>query len=281
MKSVESWTRKYKVIQRAIEQVPSDPIPTSVVTPPFSLSFTMSFLIRTLVALLACSALISDSPAQSLPVFKRDNIASTSNSTCTTKTQRKAWRKMTNPEKQVYIDSEPCLINTPADLGFAGAQTKFDELQYCHIWQSNVIHYAFLPWHRYFMYAQEYQLKTICNYTGGQPPDIPKDTGKKSTKNNSLRIADSPVFDTVYGFGGNGQGDDWCVQDGPFANMTIHLGPYYEISDTCLGRQFCWKSNPHSNAHLGVNGTILDTVASPGDSLFYLHHTNLDRLWWE
>lgn len=121
-------------------------------------------------------------------------------------------------------------------------------------------------------------------------------------------MGNSPVFDTVYGFGGNGvDSANWCVLDGPFANPTLNLGPRYSITPNCLSRQFvpekfslgnqtyidacnakstywdafwCWKSNPHSNAHLGVNGTILDTVASPGDPLFYLHHTNLDRLWW-
>jgi tyrosinase len=116
-------------------------------------------------------------------------------------------------------------------------------------------------------------------------------------------MGDSPVFDTVYGFGGNGVGDDHCVQDGPFANMTNHLGPYYEISDQCLKREFvpsyfslgnqtyidecnaldnyydafwCWKSNPHSNAHLGVNGTILDTVASPGGELLIVSKPSKD-----
>lgn len=26
---------------------------------------------------------------------------------------------------------------------------------------------------------------------------------------------------------------------------------------------------------------MLDVVTSPGDPLFFLHHTNLDRLWWQ
>lgn len=43
----------------------------------------------------------------------------------------------------------------------------------------------------------------------------------------------------------------------------------------------CWSKYPHSSAHLAVGGTLYDQSASPGDPVFFLHHTNLDRLWWE
>lgn len=83
-----------------------------------------------LAAIVACNSLASATYTQS------------SNATCTTRTQRKAWHKMEDTEKQAYIDAELCLINTPGSLGLDGAQTLFDELQYCHVWQSNVIHYS-------------------------------------------------------------------------------------------------------------------------------------------
>ncbi|KAK7712880.1 Oligosaccharide translocation protein rft1 [Botryosphaeria dothidea] len=42
--------------------------------------------------------------------------------------------------------------------------------------------------------------------------------------------------------------------------------------------------NIHGSGHFGVGGvlgTIGDAANSPGDPLFYLHHTNLDRIFWE
>lgn len=97
----------------------------------------MDFLIRSFLAILACTTLVS----ASIDVTSWNSTACTNS----TKTQRKAWHKMSNTEKTSYIDAELCLINTPATLGFEGAQTKFDELQYAHIWQSNVIHYSVSP----------------------------------------------------------------------------------------------------------------------------------------
>lgn len=76
---------------------------------------------RFVAAISTCSYLVSATYAQS------------PNAACTTKTQRKAWHKMEDSEKQAYIDAELCLINTPGVLGLDGAQSLFDEVQYCHI----------------------------------------------------------------------------------------------------------------------------------------------------
>lgn len=96
-------------------------------------------------------------------------------------------------------------------------------------------------------------------------------------------IAASPLFSSPYGFGGNGRASDGCVVDGPFANLTLHLGPAYEITDFCLARafnetrfatgaqatidicntytdyvtySFCLQATPHTAGHGGVSGLV-------------------------
>lgn len=101
----------------------------------------------------------------------------------------------------------------------------------------------------------------------------------------------SPVFDPITGFGGNGTGSDGCITDGPFVNMTLHLGPVYEITDHCLSRSLnqdaiewaaqdnidecmamqnyssawpCFSSKPHTAGHAAVGDVMLDITCSPG-----------------
>ncbi|CAG9983394.1 unnamed protein product [Clonostachys byssicola] len=221
------------------------------------------------------------------------------NTTCSTPTERKAWNAMTDTEKSAYIEAELCLMNSTAKAGIDGALNRWDELDWAHITQSNVIHNvgAFLPWHRYFVRVHEYLLQSECGYEGGQPywnETIDMDD-----------LAGSEIFDPDTGFGGEG-GD--CVTDGPFVNLTLHMSSNSTSDSYCLSRSLnsngfqtgaqeyidecyntdtyeeafeCYQVNPHTAGHSAVGGTLLDVVGSPGEPIFYLHHANLDRLWWE
>lgn len=232
-------------------------------------------------------------------VQQRSNTTSAS---CGTVTQRKSWTALTNDEKKAYLDAELCLMNLPAKAGFPGAQTRWDDLQFAHINSTNVVHDVggFLPWHRLYMYTHLTLLQTECNYTGVQP--------YWEELLDSDNLTASAIFDTEYGFGGNGNGTDECIIDGPFANITLHLGPIYEVTDHCISRSLnsdaikwanqtyldivfaaqnysaAWplfSSWPHTAGHAAISGVMLDVTCSPGDPIFFLHHTNLDRLWWE
>lgn len=46
----------------------------------------------------------------------------------------------------------------------------------------------------------------------------------------------SDIWDPVTGFGGNGTDPDGCLTEGPFANLTEHIGPMLAYSDYCFKR---------------------------------------------
>lgn len=200
---------------------------------------------------------------------------------------------MTDEEKSAYLTAEKCLMTSPAKSGIRGAVTRWDELQWVHIVQSNVIHGVgqFLPWHRAFMTLHEKLLQTECNYTGAQPY---WDWTKDSSNNGSLAAA--PVFGSdELSFGSNGLGaadgvdGSACVTDGAFANTTLRLNQVWGVNnytEYCLSRSFestryywdwanssyvdtcyayddyvdgafdCYRVKPHSSIHLAVGGTV-------------------------
>ncbi|KAJ8520002.1 hypothetical protein ONZ45_g3148 [Pleurotus djamor] len=145
-------------------------------------------------------------------------------------------------------------------------------------------------------------------------------------------IAASPLFNPLFGFGGNGlhvpgyngpHGNDtdvpgWtgggCITDGPFASYNLSIGPGTHNTNHCLTRAFNPFSLPylrsekiastltqetyelfridleglpiaptlgvHDAGHLAVGGEMYEVFSSPGDPIFYLHHANIDRIWW-
>lgn len=221
---------------------------------------------------------------------------------CTTRLQRRAWQALSDAEKRAYIDAELCLMwRVPQRTGLEAAVSRFDDLVKAHQLQANVVHGDgwFLPFHRLHMHAHERLLREECGYTGAQPYwDEEADAGAFSS---------SVVFDAETGFGGNGVGADGCIQTGPFANYTLHTGPSFENVDHCISRAIdddasrgsatdavesclalpdfatawpCMEGAPHLGGHNGVGGEMSNPISSPGDPLFYLHHTFLDRVWW-
>ena len=58
--------------------------------------------------------------------------------------------------------------------------------------------------------------------------DEPRDAGN---------FPKSPVFDTTLGMGGTGSGTGACVQNGPFKNFTVNIGPGFKTQPRCVNRQ--------------------------------------------
>lgn len=161
-------------------------------------------------------------------------------------------RSLSKPERLHYLSSVQCAHKkpalTPATVA-PGAISRYDDLVATHINQTMSIHFVghFLPWHRLFTAYYEKLLRDECGYRGAQPYwDWTLDTP-------ASKFLSSPIFDATHGFGGNGplttpynasnnevpgRTGGGCVKDGPFKDMTVHLGPFASLArtDQCLKR---------------------------------------------
>ncbi|KAK2598235.1 hypothetical protein N8I77_011660 [Diaporthe amygdali] len=230
---------------------------------------------------------------------------------CTNPSQRKSWSTLTTDEKTDYINSTLCLMDpdmAPAKTGLFGSKSRWDEIQVTHVAQVQFIHTvgAFFPWHRWYMTVHENLLRNECGYTGPLPYwDEQKDQA-------TLPLVEVNILSpsATTGFG-NTTDENGCVVDGPFTGLRPTLQPNLTRTaeeGTCLQRDYkqaqfdlvsqdivdscfqldqysdllnCLGGTPHTSGHYAIGGTMDSVSLSPADPLFFLHHTNLDRLWWE
>ncbi|CZR69147.1 uncharacterized protein PAC_19047 [Phialocephala subalpina] len=221
-----------------------------------------------------------------------------------------------------YLDAVLCMMDLPSITPFSGPKTRFDDFQALHIALTYGIHWVgqFLHFHRGFLHFYEKTLREECGYSGAQP---------YWSWSLDYSFTNSPIFDPVYGFGGNGayianwtgffgnstptNSGGGCIQDGPFVNYNLSVGPGTSVTSHCIVRNFnsnfaylgnstqvanttkqpnfeafrqesggAFKPPPfkiHDSGHGMISGEMGNVFSSPGDPLFYLHHANLDRVW--
>ncbi|KAF2491901.1 Di-copper centre-containing protein, partial [Lophium mytilinum] len=196
---------------------------------------------------------------------------------------RRPWDDLSTPERLAYISAVKCMTTlpslTPSSLA-PGARNRLDDFVYAHINVTNLIHLSglLLPWHRQFIWSWEHALRNECGYTGY----LPYWDWARHSKN----LTSSPVFGPGPAtFGSNGENiphhlnatspliglpppgvtvprvtgtGGGCVKDGPFAGMTLHLGPvspsYNDIPNNEFGTQYnprCLKRDFHQPSATG------------------------------
>ncbi|PQE17834.1 di-copper centre protein [Rutstroemia sp. NJR-2017a WRK4] len=233
----------------------------------------------------------------------------TFSSTCSSPPIRREWRTLSSNAKKEYIDAVQCLTTRPSKVRNNGS--LYDDFPFVHQQTAPTAHAAasFLPWHRYFIHVYEDALRNDCGFRGA----LPYWDWSADWKD----FANSPVWDSERGFGGNGKSDDRtvgqgsCVTDGPFAGLeAMFYGEEYQPH--CLSRGFStgdsleelialirpdvlddimeeedfknFSERLEHNAHGFVSGSIrgdFSKYTGPYDPVFFLHHVNIDRLWWE
>ena len=166
-----------------------------------------------------------------------------------------------------------------------------------------VIPFPLFFFFRFFFFFYSIRLGTTVTNSGGSYWDEQADQA-------AAPLYASSIFDAETGFGSNQTDARGCLVDGPFANVTNTLLSNFSraAAPMCLTRgldqaQFnlvaqakvdlclaaatyvdlnaCLGGDPHIAGHLAVGGIMVDVALSPADPLFFMHHTNLDRLWWQ
>jgi tyrosinase len=126
----------------------------------------------------------------------------------------------------------------------------------------------FLAWHRGYLYYFEQQLRTMTGLDMGFPywdyykyPTIPAEF-TDSTTGNPLYVQRTGT--NVYS----------ALTLAPFASSVVNFqrGTYNAFEPSIEGK-------PHNPVHNLIGG-VMATMSSPNDPIFYLHHANIDRLWY-
>lgn len=176
---------------------------------------------------------------------------------------RKDQAALTDNERQRYI----CAFNMVNNDGTLG--------QFCDI-HSGLHHQhtnaRLLPWHRIFLYLFENALQNyhpdVCipywDWTKPEEQHFPSwlvgVLPTVQTPTRTINVIRSPGPDGVL--------------------SSIAAGTPSAMAKTTYDTFTSPINGIHGSVHIWVGGTMSDASISPADPVFWLHHANLDRLWW-
>ncbi|KAK0749115.1 hypothetical protein B0T18DRAFT_479243 [Schizothecium vesticola] len=191
-------------------------------------------------------------------------------------------------------------------LGYLLCLLCRDNFTYTYAVLYNQIHdfAAFLPWHRYYVMVYEKALRDY-GYTGvamywNWYPVTGFDGNGVDTGDNGIRkrVIDGPFKDWRPAYWHNSFQPHWLSRDWSppqFGEPELRGARYSPAEMATVNNNTVFddfrrtlENGPHAAVHGGVGGAgdnrgLGDmglNNASPSDPLFFLHHTQVDRLWW-
>ena len=219
---------------------------------------------------------------------------------CTGALPRQEVRELTPDQWQHLITA----IRTLQARATPETASAYDRLSEIHNRFANAgsIHQtaAFLPWHRLFLRAYEYELQQIDPTVTVPYWDWTRD---------SQRLANAPFWNRSL-LGTNGFGVNGAIRDGAFADWIPFRGPVAGVKGRDYGLTRQWGNDigletaaaapavarvlsraksydalrtgieigGHGDVHIAIGGDMADFF-SPNDPVFYLHHAFIDKLW--
>ncbi|GAB1524819.1 hypothetical protein RhiTH_007975 [Rhizoctonia solani] len=213
--------------------------------------------------------------ASLLLAFPGALLAPTKRSECTNPAIRREWSTLSQSKRDAFHKAVKCLQTKPSIVESGGvSKSLFDDYSYVHVQSEPIDPMPYWDWTR--------------------------------NADSASAFRNAPIFDPVTGFGGpstpEGNGTAVCVDNGPYAGFQVNIPEPH-----CLQRSFPvtnemagnWTSStvnrimeypdymrfwntsersPHDLIH-GAVGADLRQNYSPNEPLFFLHHSQVDRLW--
>lgn len=133
----------------------------------------------------------------------------------------------------------------------------------------------FLPWHRWYVLRMERELQSV---------DARVSMPYWNWAHPNARDLDAEPWKSFFGGRNNtgGRFDHWWYERLPAPPTTVTLPDYPDLVSELDRPNYAAFRSCESRTHVPGHtwtGETMSSPQSPGDPLFFLHHSNLDRIW--